>query len=204
MNLVDRRTLVDVELLLLAQAKQQAERAVVDEREQSWRNFLEVAPQPLVEYVLAVDADIVADRQAFDADSKQWFWRNHPLFEHVLEGLRCALYDQSAPGDRLGYVQARMLKYAEWALAWAYARQRQPLTGGVHYDHVVQELAARDFLAWSMAESHVAWQQPELYLERWRVAATRDVETLEQAGLHAAELAFLAAYDDDSEDTYAQ
>jgi len=194
MQLVDKRALIDVELLLLSQAKEQAEQARLDEHEQRWRNFQSVAPPAVMDYVWAIDADIVADRQTFDSDSERWFYRNHPLFEYVLQGLHAAV--RKGFPNRLSLTQAWMLKYAQWTLAWAYAKDRQPKTGGVWYDATVRELAAHDLLGWTDDQSHPAWEQPLRYLEQWRIAATDNAETLERAGLHQAELQLLDAHEE--------
>jgi len=190
MNLLDRRTLVDVELLLLAQAKQQAETAAVDERERQWQNFLAVAPEPVIAYVWAIDEDVV-DRAAFDADVKRWFERHHPLFKHVLEALDRAVCE--GVEHRLGYTQAMAIRAAWSELHYQCALERKPITGGTWLDAVSGGMASERLLAWTYDEAHRAWLTPEVYLSRWRLTHSTDPKTLADAGLHRAELELLSA-----------
>jgi len=166
-------------------------------REEQWQAFVSLAPVAVVDYIMDVDAEVLANRQAFDLDPKQWFYTHHPLLKHVDEALHCAVLKGMT--DRLSYVQARTVMMAEWTLAWWFARERAAGKTGVVYDHWARGRAAEALLAWSAAESHEAWvEEPLRYLAQWRDMDRLHVsaETLAAAGLHAAELALLAREDD--------
>lgn len=186
--MIDPRALIDVELLLMAQQAEHARAA--DAHEQQWRNFLSVAPTPVVDYVWDIDDEVFADRATFAAKPKAWMQANHPLFDDVMEGLDRAVYEDK---DRLEFTLGWMLKHSWQELEYSYARDRQPITGGIHMNAIVGAMAAEALLDWSLEEAHHAWMEPELFVQRWRMAATQDPDVLERAGLHAAELALLAA-----------
>lgn len=187
---LDPRLLIDLELALLAE--QTAQHGEADRtRDKQWRSFVAVAPEPVLTYVWDVDADVAAERVAFDLDASGWFHRRHPLFDDVLEGLDRAVH--SGVPDPLSYTLGWMLKNAWWHLEYWCACQRQPVTGGIWMDAISGGMAADALLGWSVAEAHRAWLEPQRFLERWRSAATDDVETLTRAGLHRAELTLLAA-----------
>jgi len=187
MNLFDRRTLVDVELLLLAEAKQQAT-ATLDPAEEWWLGFQAAAPGPLLDYVVAIDAEAAVD-PTYECNPDMWIQRCHPLVRDAIEALHDAIDHQHA--DRLASVQGVVIKIAWWRLTWHFAKERAAGKTGPCFDGAMQQRAAEALLGWSMAEAHEAWSQPEQFIERWRESHTRDAEILDQAGLHGAELQLL-------------
>jgi len=195
MQLIDKRALIDVELALLAQAKEQRERVQVDEHEHWWLGFQAAAPAPVWDYVVAIDVEAGDDR-FYAPNPDRWIRQRHPLVRDAIEAVHDALEHHRT--DRLSLVQGWMLKGAWWHLGWAYAKDRQPQTGGVHYTHVVQDQAAHELLDWTRAEAQQGWLEPERFLERWRFLGNvpRNPDVLEHAALFGAELKLLESEDD--------
>jgi len=182
------RRVDDLEVLVAARAPERTQ-------EQWWLDFHNAAPAPVWQYVLDIGAEQVADTTFDPADSDRWWQSHHPLFEDMVEGLYIAFHQHR---ERLPYVQGWLLKNAWWHLGWAYARQRQPQTGGVHYNPLVEDQAAHELLDWTRAEAQQGWLEPERFLERWRFLGNvpRNPDVLEHAALFGAELKLLESEDD--------
>jgi hypothetical protein len=187
-------TLLDAELLLMQLVQEQAEQQPADETEAARRWYAEHAPPAVLDYIWAIDAEIQADGLVYVDEVAPWLDEHHPgCMGAVIDGLeRVGSQDLDMPA-RLRYVQGWLVRWAEWRLGWAYARDRQPLTGGVWYDRIVEEMVAHDLLGWSYAEELAIWNDPALFADQWHVAGTTDLVTLERAGLFRPELELLAA-----------
>lgn len=185
--MADSRVLLATLPLVAATMARKREAEPLTEDQRRWWNFRAVAPTPVWRYVMDVDAEATAD-PAFRVDTDEWLHRYHPALENVVDGLLNACHEGL---ERLRHTQGCVVKWAEWRLGYWFAKERAAGATATVYDRTVRETAARALLGWSDAESKVAWQTPELYLDRWRSAATNDPDIRTRSGLHRAELALL-------------
>lgn len=183
--------IIDAELLLLQLVAERGQPE--DEMTRWWRNFQAAAPALVWQYVLDLNDEAQGDPTFSRAEPDPWMARHHPAFESVVEGLHYAFRAQLDMDARLRHVQGWVLKMAEWRLGYALAHERAAGKTATVYDAVVRNEAAMLLLGWSGAESNAAWLEPERFVDQWRVAGTDNAETLERAGLHAAEVELLAA-----------
>jgi hypothetical protein len=182
---------ITTRLRILEQRILPAEPAPID----TGATWLEAAPPAVLDYYVAVAADVERTGQVDPDDANDRAHAAHPLLKGVavaveLEALR------GAPVD-LRRVQWELLADASCRLGFAVAAER----GKLHDTETDRQCRQRLYGFPGDWSSEGARRVREAYGDRtgaawaalWRECGTSDPDVLALAGLHAAELALLAA-----------
>jgi hypothetical protein len=193
---IDSRLLAAVLPLAAATLSRRREKPV-EESDRFWEQVRAVAPAPVWDYILAIDAECAAatgTHREFQFDDGAWLRVSHPALEDVLEALEGV--QRVAPADRLTYVQGYTLMWATARLGWAFAYERADGTRAVVFDQDIRDQAGLLLLGWDDRTCNRHWADPCAFLEQWRehrFACEPDVDVLAKAGLHELELELLDA-----------
>lgn len=181
-------------LPLVAAALARKRATDVQDREEAWRQWLlKHAPPAFIDYIWDIDEEIqVIESLVYVDQVAPWLKQQHPLQQEAVDALLRAV--EQGVDARLPYMQASVIQTAWWTLGLAYARDRQPLTGGVHHNNVVQKMAAEALLQLLPHEVvAAAHNAPAELVSRWCTHGCSDTATLERATLFRPELRFLSA-----------